>query len=186
MRLPTVRRRRVLVKAISLAPFRAPRTVERLLCVLVGRQDAEIIATQRTDAHRGRRGPRSATGPIGRLGAEDRAARGASRGCVSGWHGTSAPTAGSRCSGGSSGHRRRGSGGAYRCVRTVQGGTQAGRLRGQHAARRSLLTRSNSPTDRSPSMAASSLTATVTRRSCASLLSSTWCSMMPTTKMISL
>ena len=32
--------------------------------------------------------------------------------------------AGSRCSGGSSGHRRRGSGGAYRCERTVQGGTK--------------------------------------------------------------
>ena len=33
--------------------------------------------------------------------------------------------AGSRCSGGSSGHRRRGSGGAYRCVRTVQGGNSS-------------------------------------------------------------
>ena len=140
-----------------------------LPCVLVGRrQDAAIIATQRTHAHRGRRGQRPATGPTGRLGAEDRAARGASRGRVSGWHGASAPTAGSRCSGGSSGHRRRGSGGAYRCVRTVQGGTQAGRLRGQHAARRSLLLDQIPTTDRSPSMAASSLTQ-VRRRSGTSL-----------------
>ena len=67
------------------------------------------------------------------LGAQDRAARGASRGRVSGWHGA-CPDCRLSLQRGLSGHRRRGSGGAYRLVRTVQGGNEAARLRGQHAA----------------------------------------------------